>query len=144
MFCPLFPMHIHNSIQPGKYSPVFRQELRLSCQEMRWHYVRKGSLSCDLRECIVSGLCNVQECFVFNSIAHDQCQISGCCVMFSIRILSIQAIRCDKIRILTSYLFCFPVEHSGKASTLPPQCSAMATAVSLWLFSIREYRRSSR
>ena len=80
----------------------------------------KGSLSCDLRECIVSGLCNVQECFVFNSIAHDQCQISGCCVMFSVLILSIQAIGCDKIRILTSYLFCFPVEHSGKAFHASP------------------------
>lgn len=27
--------------QPGKYSLFFRQELRLSCQEMRWHYVQK-------------------------------------------------------------------------------------------------------
>ena len=80
----------------------------------------KGSLSCDFRECIVSGLCNVQKCFVFNSIAHDQCQIFGCCVMFSVLILSIQAIGCDKIRILTSYLFCFPVEHSGKAFHASP------------------------
>ena len=37
----------------------------------------KGSLSCDLRECIVSGLRKVKESYVYNSIANDQCQIFG-------------------------------------------------------------------
>ena len=119
MFCPLFPMHIHNSSQPGKYSLFFPARTPSLMSRNALALCTEKVLFPVISEMYSLWSVHVQECFVFNSIAHDQCQIFGCCVMFSVLILSIQAIGVIKYVFLHPICFAFRLSILAKPSTLP-------------------------